>query len=151
MIRETRTFMNSATILSESSPKMEVDQENRVPSMRSSPPSKKRNSLPLQPSLAKKRVVLGELTSSPDIGSGHNPNCGSKIEKYPNSEKILTRESKEKKKIQEPSDVIDESLGDLKKCSFSSSVYGHLHSLEVFINNKFPLYFNFYIFTLLQR
>ncbi|MBA0743037.1 hypothetical protein Gogos_005758, partial [Gossypium gossypioides] len=129
--------MNSATILSESSPKMEVDQENRVPSTRSSSPSRKRasltNSLPLQPSLAKKRVVLGELASSPDIGSGQSPNCGSKIEKCPSSEKRLTREPKEKKKKkkQAPSDVIDESFGDLKKCSFSSSIYGHLHSLEI--------------------
>ncbi|KAL1133198.1 hypothetical protein V6Z11_A12G023100 [Gossypium hirsutum] len=114
---------------------MEVDQENRVPSTRSSSPSRKRtsltNSLPLQPSLAKKRVVLGELASSPNIGSGQNPNCGSKIEKCPSSEKRLTREPKEKKKKQEPSDVIDESFGDLKKCSFSSSIYGHLHSLEI--------------------
>ncbi|KAH1072231.1 hypothetical protein J1N35_024559 [Gossypium stocksii] len=128
--------MNSATILSESSPKMEVDQENRVPSTRSSSASRKRtslpNSLPLQPSLSKKRVVLGELASSPDIGSGQNPNCGSKIEKCPSSEKRLTREPKEKKKKkQEPSDVIDESFGDLKKCSFLSSIYGHLHSLEI--------------------
>ncbi|XWS68093.1 hypothetical protein CRYUN_Cryun04dG0060600 [Craigia yunnanensis] len=111
---------------------MEVDQENRVPVTRSS--SKKRPSVThsflLQPSLAKKRVVLGEVTNSPDIGSAQNPKCRSKSERDSSSEKKVTRELKENKK-QEPNSVIDESFGDLKKCSFSSSIYEHLHSLEI--------------------
>ncbi|KAK8557550.1 hypothetical protein V6N12_009781 [Hibiscus sabdariffa] len=105
---------------------MEIDKENRVPGTRPSSPSKKRTSvtdslLQLQPPSAKKRVVLGELTSSFDTGSVHNPNCRSQNEVY--------SELKEKK--QEPSDVIGESFADLVKCSFSSSIYEHLHSLEI--------------------
>ena len=111
---------------------MEVDQENCVPITRSS--SKKRSSVThsflLQPSMAKKRVVLGELTNSPDIGSAQNPKCRSKSLRDPSSEKKPKRELKEIKK-QESNNVIDESFDDLKKCSFSSSIYEHLHSLEV--------------------
>ncbi|XVE93459.1 hypothetical protein REPUB_Repub01dG0194600 [Reevesia pubescens] len=113
---------------------MEVDQENRAPLTRSSSSSKKRapvaDSFLLQPSSAKKRVALGELTNSPNIGSAQNPKCTSKIERDPSSEKKPTCELKETKKL-EPSDVIDESSRDLKKCSFSSSIYQHLHSLEI--------------------
>ncbi|XWS62972.1 hypothetical protein CRYUN_Cryun06bG0056500 [Craigia yunnanensis] len=107
---------------------MEVNQENRVPVTRSS--SKKRPSVTypflLQPSLVKKRVVLGELTNSPDIGSAQNPKCRSKSVRDPSSEKKPKRELKEIKK-QEPNNVIE----DLKKCFFSSSIYEHLHSLEI--------------------
>ncbi|KAK8658530.1 hypothetical protein V6N13_036733 [Hibiscus sabdariffa] len=109
---------------------MEIDKENCVPATRSSSPSKKRTSVAdslLQPPSAKKRVALGQLTSSLDTGSVHNPNCRSQNEGY--REKKQTRELKEKK--QEPSDVIGESFPDLKKCSFSSSIYEHLHSLEI--------------------
>ncbi|GMJ00559.1 Cyclin A3;1 [Hibiscus trionum] len=109
---------------------MEIEKENRVPATRSSSPSKKRTSVTnslLQPSSAKKRVVLGELTSSLDTGSFHNPNCRSKNEGY--SEKKPTLGLKEKK--HEPSDIIAESFADLKKCSSSSSIYEHLQSLEI--------------------
>ncbi|KAE8674301.1 Cyclin-A3-2 [Hibiscus syriacus] len=114
---------------------MVVDQENHVPATRSSSSSKKRTSLTnsflLQPSSAKKRVVPGELTSSStDTGSGHNPNCISKNERCRDRDKKSTRELKEKKK-QEPGDVIEESFSDLRKCSFLSSIYGHVHFLEI--------------------
>ncbi|KAE8661552.1 Cyclin-A3-1 [Hibiscus syriacus] len=114
---------------------MKVDQENRVPPTPSSSPSKKRtsstNSFLLQPSSAKKRVVLGELTCSIDTGSVHNPNCISKNERFRDrdSDKKPTRELKENK--QKPGDVIEGSFSDLKKCSFSSSIYLHLHFLEI--------------------
>ncbi|KAK6253466.1 hypothetical protein QUC31_015186 [Theobroma cacao] len=111
---------------------MEVDQENRVPLTCSS--SKKRapmnHSFPPQPSSTKKRVVLGELTNSTDLGSTQNPKCRSKSERDPSSEKKPMRELKEKKR-QEPIEEFDESFRDLKKCTFSSSIYEHLHSLEI--------------------
>ncbi|XP_022763464.1 G2/mitotic-specific cyclin C13-1-like [Durio zibethinus] len=114
---------------------MEVDQENLVPLTRSSSQSKKRASVThsflLQPPLAKKRVVLGELTNSPDIGSDQNPKYRSKNERDPSSKTKPTCELKEENK-QEPNDiVIDESFGDLNKCSYSSSIYDHLRSLEI--------------------
>ncbi|XP_007042567.2 PREDICTED: putative cyclin-A3-1 [Theobroma cacao] len=111
---------------------MEVDQENRVPLTCSS--SKKRapmnHSFPPQPSSTKKRVVLGELTNSTDLGSTQNPKCRSKSERDPSSEKKPMPELKEKKR-QEPIEEFDENFRDLKKCTFSSSTYEHLHSLEI--------------------
>ncbi|WRX15059.1 Cyclin [Theobroma cacao] len=111
---------------------MEVDQENRVPLTCSS--SKKRapmnHSFPPQPSSTKKRVVLGELTNSTDLGSTQNPKCRSKSERDPSSEKKPMRELKEKKR-QEPIEEFDKNFRDLKKCTFSSSIYEHLHSLEI--------------------
>ncbi|XVF45028.1 hypothetical protein PTKIN_Ptkin02bG0172900 [Pterospermum kingtungense] len=102
---------------------MALDQEDRVPDTRSS--SKKRapmaqSSLP-EPSLSKKRVALGELTNSPDIGSSQDPKFRSKSD---------SNQSEPTPELEEPNDEIDETVGDLKKCSFSS-IYEYLHSLEI--------------------
>ncbi|OMP12085.1 hypothetical protein CCACVL1_00134, partial [Corchorus capsularis] len=86
------------------------------------------SSLP-QPTLSKKRVVLGELTNSPDLGSTEDPKCRSKSERAPYRENKPVPELKEENK-HETIKELDENISDLKKFTFFSSIYQHLHSLE---------------------
>lgn len=93
-----------------------------------------RSTLPPPPLARLKRVAFGELTN----GSAQDPNFRSKTERDP-GEPTHGLKEKNKQQLNDENEV-DGSVGELKKCSFSSSIYEHLHSLEVKKNSSTNFY-----------
>lgn len=124
----------------------DADQENRVHDTRSS--SKNRASAssssasqPRHHSLeTPKRVVLGELTNSFNAGSTQKPKRILKRKYGEDTLESIQRESKKENK-NENEELAErkgnESLSAMHKCAYSSSIYKHLLSLEVFGLNLF--------------
>jgi len=117
--------------------------ENTVQATRS---SKKRASAVLsqQLSTAKKRVVLGDLTNSLNLGSLRDSDFG------PNKPKctLKWKEEEEEEEDQEPSEeeTAVSSMVHPLKCAYSNSIYKHLQAQEVQLFDFYLINFFFHLF-----
>lgn len=119
------------------------EQENCGPATRS---SKKRATSVAQPQQLpnlKRRVVLGELTNSPNIALSQCFDQPLK-KRDDNSKKEADQEALDK------TEILNVSSVDPQRCAYSSSIYQHLHSLEVliFTQNGFNSLYCFFFFCL---
>lgn len=110
------------------------EQQNRVHATRS---TNKRasatNSLKLP--TPKKRVVLGDLTNSPNVGSTLNSDFG------PNKPKWAFNSKEVEEEDEPPESEIVLSSMDPFNCAYSNSIYNHLRAQEMDVNRRpFPDY-----------
>lgn len=109
-----------------------ADQENCVPASRS---SKRRSTSaaaqpPQQIPSLKRRVVLGELTNSPNIAlAAHSSDRSLKKRDHGSLKKTMKVEEDGDREALDETELVGASSGDPR----SSSIYQHLHSLEVLV------------------
>lgn len=119
--------------------------ENMVQATRS---SKKRASAAHSQQLpsAKKRVVLGDLTNSLNLGSFRDSDCGPK---KPECTLKWKEEEEEEEEVEEPSEaeIAVSSMVHPLKCAYSNSIYKHLQAQEVQLSDFYLITgFNFFTY-----
>lgn len=87
---------------------------------------------------AKKRVVLGDLTNSLNLGSFRDSDFGSNKPKC-----TLKWQEEEEEEDQEPpaADIAVSSMVHAPKCGYSNSIYKHLRAQEVQLSHFYLIKF----------